>query len=316
MFNRFISAGLAVCAGAMVAQGTEWLHDLETARAQAKAENKALLLFFTGSDWCGWCVRLHSTVFNTPAFAQYTQDKFILLEIDMPHNKAKQSPAEQAQNKALVSKYNITAYPSVLVLTPEQEVIGGFIGGRDTQAQVLTPLNDALLRLQQIQAAEKLSDSQKTQCLLDIYRKVPDELKPYFHPLRDKIARLDTLNTTGIREEIADTTQIEQLQQLVANSSTNYKPVLRTLQQAYPQASPANKPKIRELQLQLLEQTQHRIVMSADNTDDVQELKNVLQEIILLSSPADAKALQQEIDIMFRDPEKVLETLKVKQQNK
>ncbi|MBE6417832.1 MAG: DUF255 domain-containing protein [Akkermansiaceae bacterium] len=316
MFYHTITAGLVLCAGALATQGAEWLHDLEAAQAQAKAENKALLIFFTGSDWCGWCVRLHSTIFNTPSFSQYAQDKFVLLEIDMPHNKAKQSPAQQAQNKALVSKYHITSYPTVLVLTTEEEVIGGFIGGRDTQAQVLTPLNDALRRQQQLQAAEKLPDPQKTQTLLEIYRKVPTELKPYFQPLRDKIARLDTPDATGIRAEIADASQMEQLEQLVAKGGTPYKPVLRTLQQAYAQASPANKPKIRELQLQFLEQTQHRIVMTADNTDDVQELKNVLQEIILLSSPADAKALQHEIDNMFRDPEKVLETLKAKQQNK
>ena len=56
---------------AMVAPSfaAEWLTELPAAQAKAAAENKAILVDFTGSDWCGWCIRLRKNVFDTPEFA-------------------------------------------------------------------------------------------------------------------------------------------------------------------------------------------------------------------------------------------------------
>ena len=316
MFPHKICLGLAVCAGATVTQGTEWQQDFGTAKAQAQAENKAILLFFTGSDWCGWCVRMHSSILSSQDFTQYAQDKFVPVIIDMPRNKSKQPLALQEQNQALVTKYGITQYPSVLVLSPDETVLGGFIGGRDMLEHVIAPLDAALLLQQQTQAAEALSGEEKARALLAIYSKLPHTLRPYFRPMRDAIADADPHNTTGIHTEIADTAQLEQLQQTIRSGSQDFHAVLNTLQQAYKQASAPNKLKIRQLQLQYLEQTQNNIILSANSIEDVYTLKRVLQEIIKLSSPEDAKTLQQEIDTMFCNPQEVLNMLKTKQQGK
>ena len=74
---------LAVLAPAWAA---EWMTDLEAAKAKAAAENKAVLVDFTGSDWCGWCIRLRKQVLDTPAFEAYARDKFVLMEVDVPQN--------------------------------------------------------------------------------------------------------------------------------------------------------------------------------------------------------------------------------------
>src|SRR6266481_5854060 len=69
-----------------------WLTDLPSAQATAKAENKIVLINFTGSDWCGWCIRLRDEVFSQPEFDAYANDHLVLVEADFPRHKAQ--PAE------------------------------------------------------------------------------------------------------------------------------------------------------------------------------------------------------------------------------
>lgn len=92
-----------------------WETDLSAALKTAKTENKLVLVDFTGSDWCPWCIKLHSEVFEKPEFTTYTKSKFVLVEIDFPR-KSTQSDEVKKANKALAAKYNIEGYPTVLVL--------------------------------------------------------------------------------------------------------------------------------------------------------------------------------------------------------
>jgi thiol-disulfide isomerase/thioredoxin len=62
-----------------------WLDDLEKAKTQAKAENKKILLDFTGSDWCGWCKKLDKEVFSQQAWKEYAAKHLVLVEVDFPH---------------------------------------------------------------------------------------------------------------------------------------------------------------------------------------------------------------------------------------
>ncbi len=99
-----------------------WMTDFEAAQAKAKAENKPLLVDFTGSDWCGWCIRLDKEVFSQQAFKAYAVENFVLVEIDFPRGK-EQSDELKAQNQALAQKYSIRGFPTILVLDAEGEVI-------------------------------------------------------------------------------------------------------------------------------------------------------------------------------------------------
>jgi thiol-disulfide isomerase/thioredoxin len=92
-----------------------WTTDLNGALDQAKAENRHILLFFTGSDWCVWCKRLNDEILSTPEFAQFAQDKLALVELDFPHHKA-QPNSVRVQNRTLATRYNITGFPTVIVL--------------------------------------------------------------------------------------------------------------------------------------------------------------------------------------------------------
>ena len=97
-----------------------WLTDLEAAKKQAAAEKKDILVDFTGSDWCLWCIRLKKEVFDQPEFAEAAK-KFVLVEIDFP-NASKQSPEVKARNGALAKKYAISGYPTILLMDAQGEV--------------------------------------------------------------------------------------------------------------------------------------------------------------------------------------------------
>jgi protein disulfide-isomerase len=118
---------LTLCFGLFVSNfslsaGDGWMTDFEAAQEKAAAEQKPLLLDFTGSDWCVWCVKLEEEVFSQPAFLEYASDNLVLVELDFPKNKP-QSDELKAQNRALAKKYEIQAFPTILVLSPEGELI-------------------------------------------------------------------------------------------------------------------------------------------------------------------------------------------------
>jgi protein disulfide-isomerase len=71
------------------------------------------MLFFTGSDWCGWCVRLQKEVFLTDDFKKWAADNVILVDVDFPKDKSKQSVALQNQNNLLARQYEVRGYPTV-----------------------------------------------------------------------------------------------------------------------------------------------------------------------------------------------------------
>ena len=97
-----------------------WLTDLEAAKKQAAEENKPILMFFTGSDWCGWCIKLHEDVLDKDEFQDFAKENVILLELDFP-NSIPQSDALKKQNKALGEKFKVTGYPTMVLVASDGE---------------------------------------------------------------------------------------------------------------------------------------------------------------------------------------------------
>jgi len=111
-------------------ENLEWLTDASAAQEKAKRENKLVLLDFTGSDWCGWCMKLKSEVFDKPEFAQFANANLVLVEVDFPHHKAMAHSQQQA-NAQLDKTYHITGYPTIIVLNPDGRQAGrmGYVSG-------------------------------------------------------------------------------------------------------------------------------------------------------------------------------------------
>lgn len=92
-----------------------WLTNYAAAQEEAKSQHKLLLMDFTGSDWCGWCILLQKEVFSKPEFKEYASKNLVLLELDFPHGK--QMTAEVvAQNERLAAQYRIQGFPTLVVL--------------------------------------------------------------------------------------------------------------------------------------------------------------------------------------------------------
>ena len=94
------------------AQELKWHTDIKEATAIANKEKKPMLLFFTGSDWCGWCIRLQKEVLKTPEFAAWAKDKVVLVELDYPRRTA-QTPEIKKQNDELQHAFGIQGFPTI-----------------------------------------------------------------------------------------------------------------------------------------------------------------------------------------------------------
>jgi protein disulfide-isomerase len=89
-----------------------WLTDMNKAIAISKEENKPIFLFFTGSDWCGWCIRLQNEVFKTPEFTTWAKEKVVLVELDFPRRKQLEETLRN-QNNQLQQLFQVRGYPTV-----------------------------------------------------------------------------------------------------------------------------------------------------------------------------------------------------------
>jgi protein disulfide-isomerase len=115
MKNTFFLLFIVLFSANLSAQKEQltWYTDLNEASKISAKTNKPLMLFFTGSDWCGWCVRLQKEVFLTDDFKKWAADNVILVDVDFPKDKSKQSVALQNQNNLLALQYEVRGYPTV-----------------------------------------------------------------------------------------------------------------------------------------------------------------------------------------------------------
>lgn len=94
------------------AQEANWLTDFDEAAKLSQQNKKPILANFTGSDWCGYCIKLDKAVFNTKEFKKWADKNVILLKLDFPR-KTKLPEALQKQNSALQQAFGVRGYPTV-----------------------------------------------------------------------------------------------------------------------------------------------------------------------------------------------------------
>ncbi len=98
------------------ASGLEWSEDFEASLSLAKEKDLPILINFTGSDWCGWCFKLHDEVFAQPEFIEYAEKNFVLFKADFP--KSVPQPDElKAQNQMLMKKYGVRGFPTIMLVS-------------------------------------------------------------------------------------------------------------------------------------------------------------------------------------------------------
>ena len=104
-----------------------WSTDYEASIAQAAASKKAILLEFTGSDWCPPCMKQNKDVFEQSAFEDYAKDKLVLVKLDFPRRK-EQDPAIKERNQKLSTQYGVEVFPTIILLSPEGKELARQVG--------------------------------------------------------------------------------------------------------------------------------------------------------------------------------------------
>ena len=299
--HKMLFSMMSLAAIVAPAFAAEWLTDLEAAKKQAAAENKAILVDFTGSDWCGYCIRLKKNVFDKPEFADYAKDKFVLLEIDVPNNP-KFDRELLKKNRQLCSDFNVSGFPTILVLTPQGEVAGGFVGGKPNLNAVQAALDPALENVAALAAAEKLTGDEKTKALAACYEALPDSVKESAKSLRGKIVANDPNDLSGLKAEVEAEKQLAEIEAKLIAAGNDMKKVLATLEALMPEVLPANKPIMLNSLFELR-------MITSENEQDLEKAKQTLDELaaLLPDQKADIEAMKARL---FADPAALLEKIK------
>ncbi len=305
MFKNLLLAGLAALV--VPAFAAEWMTDLSAAQTKAAAENKAVLVDFTGSDWCGYCIRLKKAVFDTPEFETYAADKFVLVEIDVPRDVNRVGGAENyAKNEALCREFKISGFPTIMVMNPAGDVLGGFVGGQPTMQATMVPLNAALENGKKIEAAQSLPNDEKAKVLMDVFNSLPTELQNSATELADKIAVLDPNNTTGIQNRVQEAAVMKDTEQKLAQCGQNPEAALDVINKALPQVSGANRETLTQVKGIILNALITKALATAKTVEDVMAVKPLTDELLGCVPQEYRAEAETEIAKIFANPAAVL----------
>lgn len=165
----------SLCLQSAFAGGEGWTHDFEAAKKKAAAENKDLLLDFTGSDWCAPCGMLEKELFSQAAFKTSAMEKFVLVELDFPQDKSKMMAETVKQNNDLQAKYFPSGYPTVILCSADGKPYAansGYVdGGPEKFLELLDSLRGNKAKMEEgFAAAAKLDGKAKAQAIIDVLK--------------------------------------------------------------------------------------------------------------------------------------------------
>lgn len=287
-----------------VIAAADWQTDLPAACRQAEKENKLVLIDFTGSDWCSACVRLRRTVLDTPSFREFADSRFVLLEVDLPLKKSL-NPELQRRNEEIANHYGVAGFPTLMVINPQGQVMGGFQSGDVTVAEARKLLETACGAAAMFRKAEGQEGEERARTLFRIYQNFP-ESKSFALPreeLMRAIQETDTTNVTGIRDIVAAKEQAEFFlaqREKVPHASPEQG---RLLEQQLAEALPENRTEVMMARCQYL-------LSTADSVQELERIRLKFEELLPLLSENDAAELRHFLNTYFRDTAALLQMLR------
>ena len=120
--RHVILAVVALLLGNLSLSAAHWSTDYNAALKAAREHRRPVLINFTGSDWCGWCIRLKNEVFDTQEFDEFAKSRLVLVEVDFPNRKPQTAALQQA-NQALQQKYGVRGYPTLFLVDATGRVL-------------------------------------------------------------------------------------------------------------------------------------------------------------------------------------------------
>lgn len=208
-FIKLCAAMLALhTSGHVFAGGEGWLTDIDAAKKTAAESKKDLLIDFTGSDWCGWCIKLNDEVFKHDAFKAGVKDSFVLVEIDFPREKGKLSEDARKRNTELGEKYAVQGYPTILLCDAEGKpfaATGYEKGGPEKYVDHLNELRkNKSKRDEAFAKAAKASGVEKAKVLiaaLDAMKLDENVVANFYGDITEQIRAADPKDQTGFAKK-------------------------------------------------------------------------------------------------------------------
>jgi thioredoxin-related protein len=221
MIARACATMVALCTtGAALAASDGWTEDFAAAKKQAAEENKHLLINFTGSDWCGWCIKLKDEAFDHAAFKEGVADKFVLVELDYPRDKSKLSEATIEQNEKLKDKYVIQGYPTIIAADAEGKpyaTTGYKPGGPEAYVKHLDELRENKATQQEaLETARRAEGPEKAKGLMSFLQStgLSDQMIASFYgDVVAEIKEADPEDESGFGKRTASKEQLSKFEQ-------------------------------------------------------------------------------------------------------
>lgn len=209
-FTSTLCAAMMALHGAAFAGGEGWLTDFAAAKKQAAESKKDLLLDFTGSDWCSWCIKLNDEVFKLEPFKAGVKDSFVLVELDFPKDQSKISEDTKKQNDELGKKYGVKGFPSILLCDAEGRPYAGTgyqAGGPEKFVAHLNELRgNKAKRDEALAAAAKAEGVAKAKALvtaLDTMKMDDEVVANFYGEIGAQIQAADPKDETGFGKKAA-----------------------------------------------------------------------------------------------------------------
>ncbi len=274
---------LFITSGAVNAAGELWTSDFQAAKKEAAEKGKDLLLDFTGSDWCGWCIKLDKEVFSQDYFKTEAVKDFVFVTLDFPQDKSALSEATQKQNQALAEEFKIQGYPTIVLTTANGEAYAktGYRenGPQDYVKHLRELKNTAGKAKNLIVAAAKETDKEKKAKLLDSAISGLDQatIDEYFKTVADDIIALDPENNLKLRNKYLLPKEIPALYEFVDDPATFDAKADELVERLKIEGEDLKL--INDLKTEV--KIQSEITKLAENQDDPQKLLDGIDQIIV-----------------------------------
>ncbi len=280
------------------AMAAAWTSDLDAAMQQAAAEKKLVLVEFTGSDWCSYCIALNKQVLSTPAFAEYIRPRFVPVQIDVPIRRDF-NPELLRRNQEICKRYKVPGYPTLMVLTPQGQVVGGFRGDPGNGMEGARQHLDAAQKFARLLAgAEQLQGVEKARRLHLVYSALQPAMRPSTG-LRERIAALDPDNVTGIHHELEVERQRNEFRRELAATRGKPQAALELIARYLPIVAPQNRAEVLNAKVAVM-------LATAQSEEDILAARTVLFEICDLT-PESAEKDKADFEKRFANPAEVLD---------
>ena len=181
-----------------------WMPDYAAAQAKAKAENKDLFINFTGSDWCGWCIKLDKEVFSQGDFATKASEKFVFVFLDFPRSPELQAKVVDVKLRdELKTRYGVQGFPTVMLTfadgTP-YATTGYQEGGPDAYMEHLTELRGNSEKARVLATKREKASLEEIKAAVPMLAEAGFLEDPAYAWVMDRIPQIDPDGKAGLLE--------------------------------------------------------------------------------------------------------------------